>query len=459
MANATQESTHLDFCSLRDETVVELMRPTAGRQTPPKHIRFRSNPLARAVKNCGTTHFYTDTADRKELQDLLVAEESDQDIFLYEEVDGNTTNQPLVIKVLDRFLGQDSVDNVATWINRLQKEKPELSVEEAAVLIYSIINGRLGLDVIDYYSAGRIWQISLELHTALAQDPVSSKHVGRWLNQAVPHAFVKVPFTPDNPHCLLIARDLEKQGIAVNFTTTFSARQVVAAALLANPHRTNIFMGRLSQGLGSELLGEQVVLETQRNVTQLRQKFGIETLNMLASVRRWQTMVLTAGCDVYTVPYPVLKEFLTQTEVGAEQIKNSLQADYSDRLAISQNVLEKVTLDKIKQLYQVEPEFIEFLIELRGSADYASLDGEGLFKRFDGAGFGDLFYSPSRSEWRELRKGKLPDLDSELTRTLPLDTLYSLLAVGDFINFQDRMDEMIRASIEHLFTPRVAAAS
>ena len=135
-----------------------------------------------------------------------MAEENAQDIFLYEEVDGNTTNQPLVVKVLDRFLGQDSADNVATWIKRLQKEKPELSVEEATVLIYSIINGRLGLDVIDYYSAGRIWQISLELHTALAKDPVASKRVGRWLNQAVPHAFVKVPFTPDNPHCFLIAR-------------------------------------------------------------------------------------------------------------------------------------------------------------------------------------------------------------------------------------------------------------
>jgi transaldolase/fructose-6-phosphate aldolase-like protein len=106
MARTTRESTQPDFCSLRDETVVELMRPTAGRQTPPKHIRFRSGPLA--------------------------------------------------------------------------------------------------------------------------QDPAASKRVGRWLNQAVPDAFVKVPFTPDNPHCILIARDLENQGIAVNFTTTFSARQVVA---------------------------------------------------------------------------------------------------------------------------------------------------------------------------------------------------------------------------------------
>ncbi|HYM98154.1 MAG TPA: hypothetical protein VET25_00290, partial [Aestuariivirgaceae bacterium] len=101
--------------------------------------------------------------------------------------------------------------------------------------------------------------------------------------------------------------------------------------------------------------------------------------------------------------------------------------------------------------YRVEPEFIEFLAELRASAEYATIDGEGLFKRFDEAGFGDFFYAPSASEWRELRKGKLPDLDSPLTKSLPLDTLYTLLAIGDFTNFQDRMDESIRAPIQHLF--------
>jgi len=455
----TLENSQPDFSSLSDRTVVELMRGTGERRRPSKNVGFISHPLARAVKNCGTAHLYTDTADREELQDLLVAGEDAQNIYLYEEVDGNTTNQPLVVKVLDRFLHQDSADNSAAWIKRLQTDKPKLTIEEATVLIYSIINGRLGLDVVDYYSAGRVWQISLELHTALAREPLASRHVGRWLSQAVPHAFVKVPFTPDYPHCLLIARDLENQGVAVNFTTTFSVRQVVAAALLANPHRTNIFLGRLSQGLGSELLGEQVVLETQRNVSRLRQKLGLKTLNMLASVRRWQTMLLTAGCDVYTVPYPVLKAFFTQTESDAEQIQNCLEADYADRLAISETVAEKVGLTKIQQLYQIEPEFIEFLIELRGSADYAQLDGESLFKRFDEAGFGDFFYSPSPSEWRELRKGKLPDLDSALTKGLPLDTLYSLLAIGDFVNFQDRMDEMIRASVQHLFAPSVVAVS
>lgn len=173
---------------------------------------------------------------------------------------------------------------------------------------------------------------------------------------------------------------------------------------------------------------------------------------MAASVRRWQTIALTAGCSVYTVPYPVLKEFLTQSEVGPEDIKRCLDVDYSDKLAISDKVIEKVGMEKIRELYRVKPEFIEFLTELRESAEYATIDGDGLLKRFDEAGFGDFFYSPSQSEWQELRKGKLPDLDSPLTQVLPLDTLYSLLAIGDFANFQDRMDEKIRLSIQHLFT-------
>ncbi|MBI4469135.1 MAG: transaldolase [Acidobacteria bacterium] len=433
------------------ETIIGIMKASEGKKRPPKPIRLVSHPLAKAVKTAGTAHIYTDTADWKEMHDLLVAAEEPDRIDLFGEIDGNTTNQPLVVKVLGRFLGGDESDNVVAWIKRLKAEKPDLTIEEAVVLIYTIINGRLGLEVVDYYSAGRTWQISLELHTSLAPDPKASNLIGWCLNRAVPNSFVKVAFTPDHPHSFLIARDLENQGIPVNFTTTFSARQVVAAALLANPHRTNVFLGRLSQGLGSELLGEQVVLETQRQITALRATRGVRTLNMLASVRRWQTMPLTAGCDVYTVPYPVLKEFLTQKEMGPDSIRNRVQEDYSGRLAVSDEVKQKVGLERIEKLYQVEPEFIEFLTKLSGSKEYATIDGDGLRKRFDEAGYGDFFYAPTESEWKELRKGKLPDLDSPMTRKLPLDTLYTLLAFGDFINFQERMDESIREPIRHLF--------
>jgi len=451
MARVQVKDSTTEVSGSYETTIVDLMKSGVKTQRPQKTIRFVSHPFARAVKECGTAHIYTDTADQEEMRDLLVQKEESDFIYMYGEVDGNTTNQPLVVKVLDRFLAGDESDNAVAWIKTLQKERPDLSIEEAIVVIYSIINGRLGREVLAGYAGDRTWQISLELHTALASDMSASKRMGWCLNRAVPNSFVKVAFTPDHPHAFLIARDLENQGIPVNFTATFSARQIVAAALLANPHRTNVFLGRLSQGLESELLGEQVLLQTQRYVRRLREEFAVQTLNMGASVRKWQTLVLTAGCDVYTVPYPVLKEFFTQTLIEQPEISNCLETDYSDKLGITENVIKKVGLEKIKQLYRVEPEFIRFLAELRGSAEYATIDEDGLLKRFDEAGFGDFFYSPTASEWRELRKGKLPDLDSPLTKALPLDTLYTLLAIGDFTNFQDRMDEKIREPIQHLF--------
>ena len=118
----------------------------------------------------------------------------------------------------------------------------------------------------------------------------------------VPSGVVKVPFTPHAPHCFLIARDLEREGIPVNFTSTFSARQAVAAGLLSNVTLTNIFMGRLNQGMKAALLGEHVDLAAQRALLRLRREAGIKTLLIVASVRDWQTFTRVAGCDVFTAP-------------------------------------------------------------------------------------------------------------------------------------------------------------
>jgi len=447
---ATAETATTSIYANDNADIVGLMRLAQGSNAQAKKIEFESHPLIKAMLDAGTKHIYTDTADQAEMLDLLLACETADAIRLYGEIDGNTTNQPLINRVLNRYIDTGTEDGLTAWVNAIRKNQPDLSLEDATILLYSIINGRLGLEVLDYYSAGRAWQISLELHTRLAPDLEKSKQIGRYLNAAVPNSFVKVAFTPNHPHSLLIARDLENVGIHVNFTATFSARQIVAAVLLANPARTNIFLGRLSQGLSSELLGEQVVLETQRHVTSLREKYGVKTLNMLASVRRIETMPLTAGCDVYTIPFPVLKEFMN-SDIAPDSITDQTAADYENQLDIDETVLAKVGADKIRRLYTVEPEFIEFLLDLRGSAEFASIDGDGLYKRFDEAGFGDFFYSPSEAEWREIRKGKLPDLDAEITKKLPLDTLYTLLAFGDFMNFQDAMDKRIQEPIRELF--------
>jgi len=350
-----------------------------------------------------------------------------------------------VRKVLARYLAQN---DVAAWAAELRRAAPDLTQAALSPLLYAIVCGHIGTDAARGFGAGRAWEVSLQIHMRLADDPDAARRIGRYLRRMVPSAVVKVPFTPHAPHCFLIARDLELEGIPVNFTSTFSARQAVAAGLLANVTLTNIFMGRLNQGLQAALLGEHVDLCAQRALTRLRREAGIKTQLIVASVREWQTFVRVAGCDAFTAPCDSIRGLLTQTEVAPDQITSQLDTSYEDRLGIASDVVAALGTDRIARTYVVEPEFVEFLVALRASAEYRAMrDGAQLARRFEQAGFGDFFYAPAPAEWTELRKNKLPDFASPLTARLSLDTLYTLLADADFDKFQEEMDAMIAARL------------
>ncbi|HXQ23787.1 MAG TPA: transaldolase family protein [Candidatus Acidoferrales bacterium] len=420
-----------------DDLVVKLGRPPGAVADP----TLTSSPLLAAVGRAGTTHIYGDTADATDLAALIRT----HDGAIVREVDGNTANQPLVHKVIARYL--DGGDP-AGWARQLREQQPALTPDALSPLVYAIVCGRIGNDAARAFGAGRNWEVSLQLHMGLSRDAEAAKRVGRYLRHMVPSGVVKVPFTPQYPHCFLVARDLEREGIPVNFTSTFSARQVVVAALLADVTLTNIFMGRINQGMQAALLGEHVDLEAQRVLRKLRRDVGVKTLLIVASVREWQTFVYVAGCDVFTAPLDAIRGLLTQTEVPADAVRSQLDTSYADRLGIADDVLRALGKERIARLYHVEPELIQFLTELRASKDYQSLrDGDQLFKRFDAAGFGDVFYAPSAAEWTELRKNKLPVLGAPLTNRLPLDTLYTLLADADFDKYQEDMDRMIAERI------------
>lgn len=417
-----------------DDFVIAYGKPPRAEARP----ELVTSPLLAALRKVGTSHLYADTADTEELGALVSAGEG----AILAEVDGNTANQPLVRKVIERYLEEG---DPAVWARDLRaRRNSDIPPEELLTLLYAIICGRIGNDIVAAFASGRSWEVSLQLHMGLCGDPAAAKQVGRYLNRMVPTSFVKVPFTPHAPHCFLVARDLEREGIPVNFTSTFSARQAVVAGLLADVTRTNIFMGRLNQGLHAELLGEHVDLEAQRALTGLRRDVGIRTQLIVASMREWQTFVRTAGCDVYTAPCSAIDDFLTQTEVSPEEIRNQLETSYEDRLGIADHVMRTLGHDRIARLYRVEPELVEFLSEFRSTAEYRNLqDGDRLFRRLEEAGFGDLFYAPGEAEWKEIRRGKIPDLDAPITAQLPLDTLYSLLADADFEKYQEEMDHAI----------------
>jgi transaldolase len=431
-AQRRAESGH-DF----DDAVVILGQPAGA----PAQVPLASSPLLAAVCRAGTRHIYGDTADVQELRALITT----GDGAIFREVDGNTANQPLVHKVIGRYL---EGTGPAQWARQLRERRPDLTAQERNILLYAVICGRIGNDMARAFGAGRAWEVSLQVHMQLGGDAEASKRVGRLLRRMVPSGVVKIPFTPHAPQCFLIARDLEQEGIPVNFTSTFSARQAVAAGLLSNVTLTNIFMGRLNQGLKAGLLGEHVDLEAQRALRRLRRDASIKTLLIIASVREWRTFVDVAGCDVFTAPLDAIRGLLTQTEVAAAAVRSQLETSYEDKLGIADEALRALGKQRIARLYDVEPELIEFMTELRGSAEYRTLrDGDQLFKRFDRAGFGDLFYAPTAAEWIELRKNKLPDLTSALTKRLPIDTLFTLLADADFEKFQEDMDKQIEARI------------
>jgi len=410
--------------------------------TEPARPELVSSPKLAALRGAGTRHIYADTADVEELREAIEVGPG----RILAEVDGNTANQPLVHKVVDRYLAKG---DPRSWSRGLSEADPGLEPEMRLALLYAIVCGRVGGDVVRAFAAGRPWEVSLQIHMGLRFRPDAARRVGRLLRRMVPSAIVKVPFAPDAPGCFLVARDLEREGIPVNFTSTFSARQAVAAALLTDAARTNVFMGRLTQGMEAELLGEHVDLEAQRALSRLRDEAGTKTELIVASIREWQTFARLAGADVFTAPCGVLADFLAQDEVGPPQLLGQLETSYEDRLGISGHVSTKLGSERIARLWRVEPELVEFLREYRATPEYAELrDGEALFKRLDEAGFGDLFHVPDAAETEELARGKLPDLEGVLVERVPLDTHYSLLANADFDRHQAEIDQRIREALE-----------
>jgi transaldolase len=397
-----------------------------------------SAPLLAALRRAGTAHIYADSGDVTELSRTLATPGQDA---IVAEVDGNTVNQPLVAAVADRYLADPVLRNdLADVRHRCGADTA------AAAFAYATLCARIGNDVVTRFAAGWTWDVSLQLHTGATGDVAAS--IGRALQHAVRGVLVKVAFTPHAPDCLIVARDFEHAGIPVNVTSTFSARQVVVTALLANPARTNVFLGRLNEGLAAEMLGEHVCLEAQRHLRALRRATRTKTELIVASMRAWETFLRVAGCDAFTAPCSTLAGFLAQHAIAPVAVTSQLETSYEDQLEIARRTYAAIPIERIARLYRVEPELLTFASDFGRSLEWAAMrDGDALARRFEQEGFGDLFYAPTAAEWRALHTRKLPDLTAPLTHALALDTLYSLLANADFENHQATIDAKIAHAV------------
>lgn len=211
---------------------------------------------------------------------------------------GLTTNNTLLNAEIQKGIYDGVVPDAAALLRGLGVPEGQAMVLEVAF----ILNAIHGLKLVQTFGA----RVSVELHTDLARDIEASYRYGKRYASIEPDRFiVKVPLTPEG---VLAARRLANDGIPVNFTLGFSARQNLVISRLARPAFVNVFMGRLNSfvadnGYGDgNNVGEKATLASQRMLRDQRDKHGVPSLQIGASIRSGQQCLDLAGLDVQTIP-------------------------------------------------------------------------------------------------------------------------------------------------------------
>jgi transaldolase len=180
------------------DTVQSFILQKAGPRPPAP--RFKTDPFWKGLRGAGT-ELWLDTGDIDAAAELWTAEFT-----------ALTTNNTLLNKEVQKGI-YDAVIREAGAL--LKGMAPDQEVIEIAF----ILNALHGLRLVHAFGA----MVSVELHTATAHDVQAAVAYGRRFARISPDRFiVKVPLTAAG---LLATRALRKEGIPVNFTLGFSARQ------------------------------------------------------------------------------------------------------------------------------------------------------------------------------------------------------------------------------------------
>lgn len=382
-----------------------------------------SRPLWAALRKTGT-ELWLDTGDLEGAEKLWAAE-----------LTALTTNNTLLNAEVQKGIYDDLIRRAAGALGGVD---PQLLVLEIAFLL----NARHGLRLAERFGG----KVSVELHTALADHVDATVEYGRRFYRICPeHFIVKVPLTPAG---LISARRLRLDGIPINFTLGFSARQNYLAAALAGPSYVNVFLGRINayfsdNGLGDgKQVGEKATLASQRAVRLVSRGRKEPTLQIAASMRGASQVADLAGVDVYTMPLKVaeaaLKEvpptFTSRTEedpavslapgTPANRVRSEVLWDLSSGITA---LGERLALEP--------PSSAEALVA--GAA---------------ACGVGDLFPSLSANDLATLgAEGKIPRHATWASRIeareLAIDTLLNVAGLLSFKADQKALDDRIRRLI------------
>ena len=379
---------------------------------------FDENPLLKKLRNLGS-QLWMDTGDREAALPLW-----------RNELSALTTNNTLANQVVQTGIMDKDIQHT---ISRIRERGADINEDDLIIEIGFVINCKIALRLVEAFDT----RVSVEPHPAMSRDIEKSLTYGRRYYQVCPeHFIIKVPLTPEG---YLIARKLGTEGIPVNFTLGFSARQNYLAARMSNPAYVNVFLGRLNavvsdNSLGTgKYVGEKVTLSTQRALDKVKQKYpDIKTSLIGASVRNGEQVINLAGMDLLTIPPKAIQE-LYESGISPEDISSKKNTDYETGLE---------NQGRFQELWEVNDDFKGLTDDLL-RMDLDNLDGNDLVIACSRRGV-NLFYPFNSEELEQIKKqGKIPKLDNWDIR-IGIDGLMTQSALQSFSKDQEELDSRIK---------------
>ena len=403
----------------KEALIAELAREVthAPARVPPAP----SDPLLAKFNKLGT-QLWLDTGNVEEASKLWRLEMS-----------ALTTNNTLANQVVQTGIMDDVIQNAA---RRIKDVEPGISDDDLVMDVVFVVNCHIALRLVKAFDA----LVSVELHPGVGYDIDKTLRYAQRYYAINPDRFiVKIPMTPEGFCAVARAR---ADGIPINYTLGFSARQNYLAALMSKPNYCNVFLGRLNAVVSDNHLGdgkyvgERVTLASQEGVKALRDADDtIPTHQIAASMRSAEQMVALAGVDVFTIPPKAVEEFYKH---------GYTLDDLADRTTEHYNVQFAADVDKasVELLWTIDDNFKKFANSLAARGG-TSLTGDDL--READREFGTkLFSGFSPEEQLAIRqKGKIPEV-ARWSGRAALDDLMTESALQSFIVDQGAFDDRIR---------------
>lgn len=388
--------------------------------------KFPSNPLWQQLRRLGSD-LWLDSGNIEEIASLWTRE------FTAVTTNNTLLNREIQTGVYDRLIGEASA----------LLDDFDLSPREKMLEIAFILNARHGLRLVEQFDA----MVSVEEHTDLAHDVQGAVDYGLRYWDICPRRFIiKIPLTPAG---LLATWQLVRQGVRVNHTLGFSARQAFLVAKVARPNYVNVFLGRLNSYVADsklgdgQMVGEKAALSAQSAIESLRSDDPqLVTRQIGASCRQGSQIASLAGMDVLTIPPKVAKEFL-DLEISADDLRVQSVEEMQPQFAAG--IDEKSTA--LDTLWGIHERLYDAVEEL-SARDLSSFTPRDVVDYFNARGCRGLFVVWTAEEVAaSADEGKIPKYarwkDDLASGRVGLDALMNLAGLNSFATDQRAMDDRV----------------